>query len=621
MTAATMAMPTLLLWQWLLACLGCVLAGLLVHGLLHLAARAWPALRGQRPVWLAAQAVVAGVALLPLLLPLLPALDRVTVAPTLTIAVPSPLPLALPSPSPSLSAAGRAEAMPAAPFATAGAAVVAGAEAGINVDRIPAIATTGAAGPAATATGGVDVTAPATTNVDTISASGTAASLLAWAPLLWAVIYLAGLAYAVLRLARAWLLWRGLLAGAQRLSRPALGAHGGFDAHQLYDIARHRVTVLETAAAVSPMLLGAWRPVLLLPRHLRDFPVPEQQLIIAHELQHRRARDPLWLGLSALVQTLLWFNPAPRWFGARLAWAVELACDRRVLAGRPAQQRKQYACALLAQWRVQLMAPPASALAFGAADAASAGERIEQLRQARPPALPVAGALTVATVLIGVLAASAVLQPALATATVPVAATAAPATPSPTSATPPTLSNTSNPSNPSNPASQRTEAPAIPIAWQYPLDKMRVSGFFGVMRKVSPRPSVGLDLPAPVGTPVRAAAAGIVLAAGKLDENNGRYGTTVVITSADSSSATGSTEALYAHLDTTAVQPGSHVVVGQVIGTVGLTGFTTGPHLHFQLRQNGVAIDPATMLTGLDRGLDRYATRHALSVRRQQLGY
>lgn len=629
MSALTMATPTLLLWQWLLACFGCVLAGLLVHAALTLATRTWPALRGQRLVWLAAQGVVAAVALLPFL----PALDR-AVVPTLTVAVPAPLAPALPS---SIVHTGT---MPAA------------------VTAPPTIFTATASAVAETRTrvgASADITAatPATaiTTVNPAPFTVTVAALLAWVPLLWAVIYCAGLACAVRRMLRAWRLWRGLLGGARRLSRQALGAHGGFDARQLYDIARHRVTVMETDAAVSPMLVGAWRPVLLLPRHLRDFPVIEQQMVIAHELQHRRARDPWLLGGSALVQTLLWFNPAPRWFGARLAWAVELACDRRVLAGRPPQQRKQYAGALLAQWRAQLLAPPAAALAFGGADAHTVGERIEQLRHAKTPALPAAGAWTVAAMLIGVLTGGALLRPALAVSTLPtlpVSALPAPAGPvaSPTAPVAPTTSVTSGtasslatlttsvtagtpatstspalPTNLSIAAGRVTAstAPAAsvstsaPIAWRNPLDKMRVSGFFGVMRSVSPRPSQGLDLPAPVGTPVRAAAAGTVLAAGKLDENNGRYGTTVLIASGDGNL----TQALYAHLDTTAVQPGAKVAAGQVIGTVGVTGFTTGPHLHFQLRQNGRAIDPATVLAGLDQ----HATRRALAVRRQQLGY
>ncbi|TYQ18766.1 UNVERIFIED_ORG: BlaR1 peptidase M56 [Zoogloea ramigera] len=577
MSALTMATPTLLLWQWLLACFGCVLAGLLVHAALTLATRTWPALHGQRLVWLAAQAVVAAVTLLPFL----PALDRAAM-PTLIVAVPAPLAPALPS---SIVRTGTTPAAVTAPptIFTATASAVAETR-----TRVGASADITAATPAT-----------AITTVNPAPFTVTVAALLAWVPLLWAAIYCAGLACAVRRMLRAWRLWRGLLGGARRLSRQALGAHGGFDARQLYDIARHRVTVMETDAAVSPMLVGAWRPVLLLPRHLRDFPVIEQQMVIAHELQHRRARDPWLLGGSALVQTLLWFNPAPRWFGARLAWAVELACDRRVLAGRPPQQRKQYAGALLAQWRAQLLAPPAAALAFGGADAHTVGERIEQLRHARAPALPAAGAWTVAVMLIGVLTGGALLRPALAVGTVP--ALAADTSPVPAG---PVVAPT---------APAASASTSAPIAWHNPLDKMRVSGFFGVMRSVSPRPSQGLDLPAPVGTPVRAAAAGTVLAAGKLDENNGRYGTTVLIASGDGNL----TQALYAHLDTTAVQPGAKVAAGQVIGTVGVTGFTTGPHLHFQLRQNGRAIDPATVLAGLDQ----HATRRALAVRRQQLGY
>ena len=581
-----MATPTLLLWQWLLACFGCVLAGLLVHAALTLAARAWPALRGQRLVWLAAQAVVAAVTLLPFL----PALDR-AMAPTLTVVVPAPLAPALRSSTVGTGAMPAAVNAPPAAF-TAPIGVVADT-------RIRA-------GASADTTVATPAPATATATVNTAPFTITAAALLAWVPLLWAVIYCAGLACAVRRLVRAWRLWRGLLGGARRLSRQALGAHGGFDARQLYDIARHRVTVMETDAAVSPMLVGAWRPVLLLPRHLRDFPVIEQQMVIAHELQHRRARDPWLLGVSALVQTLLWFNPAPRWFGARLAWAVELACDRRVLAGRPPQQRKQYAGALLAQWRAQLLAPPATALAFGGADAHTVGERIEQLRHAKTPALPAAGAWTVAAMLIGVLTGGALLRPALAVSTLPLLAAGTLPVPAGSAGQATAAAVAAAPA-----ASASTSAP---IAWHNPLDKMRVSGFFGVMRSVSPRPNQGLDLPAPVGTPVRAAAAGTVLAAGKLDENNGRYGTTIVIASGDGNEAT---QALYAHLDTTAVQPGAKVAAGQVIGTVGVTGFSTGPHLHFQLRQNGRAIDPATVLAGLDQ----HATGRALAVRRQQLGY
>jgi murein DD-endopeptidase MepM/ murein hydrolase activator NlpD len=52
----------------------------------------------------------------------------------------------------------------------------------------------------------------------------------------------------------------------------------------------------------------------------------------------------------------------------------------------------------------------------------------------------------------------------------------------------------------------------------------------------------------------------------------------------------------YAHLDTIAVEAGQCVGSGAIIGTVGSTGNSTGPHLHFELRLRGAAIDP---LSGL----------------------
>jgi len=52
----------------------------------------------------------------------------------------------------------------------------------------------------------------------------------------------------------------------------------------------------------------------------------------------------------------------------------------------------------------------------------------------------------------------------------------------------------------------------------------------------------------------------------------------------------------YAHLSTISVRPGQCVVAGTPIGTVGSTGNSTGPHLHFELRLNGAPIDP---LSGL----------------------
>jgi murein DD-endopeptidase MepM/ murein hydrolase activator NlpD len=54
----------------------------------------------------------------------------------------------------------------------------------------------------------------------------------------------------------------------------------------------------------------------------------------------------------------------------------------------------------------------------------------------------------------------------------------------------------------------------------------------------------------------------------------------------------GGLASLYGHLDTVVITPGAYVLAGQVIGTVGSTGNATGPHLHFEIRRDGIAEDP-----------------------------
>jgi murein DD-endopeptidase MepM/ murein hydrolase activator NlpD len=101
----------------------------------------------------------------------------------------------------------------------------------------------------------------------------------------------------------------------------------------------------------------------------------------------------------------------------------------------------------------------------------------------------------------------------------------------------------------------------------------------------------GTDLAAPMGTPVLAAYAGQVAIA---DFLNG-YGLTVTL-----SHNKGTQETLYAHLSEIFVQPGELVKQGEVIGRVGSTGNSTGPHLHFEFRQltpdGWVALDAGEQL-------------------------
>ena len=109
-------------------------------------------------------------------------------------------------------------------------------------------------------------------------------------------------------------------------------------------------------------------------------------------------------------------------------------------------------------------------------------------------------------------------------------------------------------------------------------------------------PHIGIDIAEDMLAPIVAANDGIVLVADYVVPGNrhASYGMIVVIAHNQTE------ETLYAHLDDwtspPAVSPGQFVSRGQVIGYVGLTGWTTGPHLHFEYRVNGVAQNPRQVL-------------------------
>lgn len=123
----------------------------------------------------------------------------------------------------------------------------------------------------------------------------------------------------------------------------------------------------------------------------------------------------------------------------------------------------------------------------------------------------------------------------------------------------------------------------------FPLDRrytrFRVSSTFGMrMHPVKGRRLFhqGVDLAAPYGTPVYSAGNGRVAEA----RYSRSYGWFVHVRHAEGYST------LYAHMSGLHVKAGTHVRIGQHIGNVGHTGVATGNHLHFELRKDGVLLDP-----------------------------
>jgi murein DD-endopeptidase MepM/ murein hydrolase activator NlpD len=92
----------------------------------------------------------------------------------------------------------------------------------------------------------------------------------------------------------------------------------------------------------------------------------------------------------------------------------------------------------------------------------------------------------------------------------------------------------------------------------------------------------GVDIGAASGTPIKAAADGIIIHAARW----GGYGNCIIIDHGQG------TATLYAHCSRLAASRGQAVNQGQVIGYVGSTGLSTGPHLHFEVRRNGTPVNP-----------------------------
>jgi murein DD-endopeptidase MepM/ murein hydrolase activator NlpD len=95
----------------------------------------------------------------------------------------------------------------------------------------------------------------------------------------------------------------------------------------------------------------------------------------------------------------------------------------------------------------------------------------------------------------------------------------------------------------------------------------------------------GLDLAATYGSPIAAAADGRVVSAGW----HGGYGQLVAVIHG------GGIETLYGHMSRIAARPGELVRQGQVIGYVGSTGLSTGPHLHYEVLKNGRPVNPLSV--------------------------
>ena len=125
----------------------------------------------------------------------------------------------------------------------------------------------------------------------------------------------------------------------------------------------------------------------------------------------------------------------------------------------------------------------------------------------------------------------------------------------------------------------------VPSLWPLEVEGYVTRGNADSSDYSSPHP--GLDVAVPVGTPIRAAGGGTVVEVG----DDARYGRFVRLEHRDGY------ETLYGHASQILVKQGDKIPSGRTIALSGNTGLSTAPHLHFEVRQGGAAVDPMLLIT------------------------
>ena len=328
------------------------------------------------------------------------------------------------------------------------------------------------------------------------------------------------------------------------------------------------------ACVAVPFTLGVVRPRIYMPDHVQG---AARQAVLLHEQTHIRRHDTLTKPLFYAVACLHWFNPLA-WLAFReLSHNMEAACDEAAVRGRSLPERSAY-CASLLQFATQGRAVPGS-LSFGAGGVKA---RIVHLLHYRRLG---AGALALCVAVVGLCATACMVRPQVDAAPEPQTEAAEIQTPE---AAEIQTSETAAPASSPAPAVNAASTAVLPNLhdaansprFLCPVQYESVIRFMGNGHR-------GDDLRADAGTEIHAAADGVVVVA----QEHYSWGNFVEIDhGTDADGLRWAT--LYAHMQSYTVQEGQTVHAGDVIGYVGSTGNSTGPHCHFEMYVGGVLLQP-----------------------------
>ncbi|MCI8388741.1 MAG: peptidoglycan DD-metalloendopeptidase family protein [Clostridiales bacterium] len=341
----------------------------------------------------------------------------------------------------------------------------------------------------------------------------------------------------------------------------------------------NRKVQLKTADVASPLTVGLFKPVIILPTEYTELDGEALDCILAHELIHIRRYDVVCKRLFCFAACLHWFNPLV-WVMLDLASRdIELACDESVL--RQIEDRRDvYALCLIEaeEMRMPLVE------SFGGS---AISERIKCIMNAKK--FTAAGSAVIALLLAGT---SMMFVRAVPAEDINSAGAPDVSTPTKTVAVEWKKEDSTITEPPGTEVPEIHESDEIKTAelvFTFPLaasvSDIVISNDYGERMNPLSKKVIfhdGIDIPQERGTDILAAAGGIVEKA-EYNASNGNY---VIIDHCNG------VKTIYMHCSELVVKEGDSVAAGQVIAKVGATGMATGNHLHFGVMKDGEYVDP-----------------------------
>jgi len=327
----------------------------------------------------------------------------------------------------------------------------------------------------------------------------------------------------------------------------------GLTQQQAQRISAYNIRVYVSKNRISPFVFGLFNTYLVLPQNFFELSDNQQLLLLEHELNHVKRRDPQAVLIMQMLASIFWFNPFLRFVESRYTQVMELECDKQVIVSHPTQ-KLAYAQTLIAslkKWHACEHAALVSHFTDQKLKKAFFEQRIKRTMTVAPSSfLHHRQKWLMLFISLMLIPLSVLAKPFVSIELVSV----------------------------------------DDEEWQVPVTNARLSSDFGHINTFrSKHPHKGMDFAAPIGTLIRASAGGKVIIADNSSLHR-NYGKVILIEHSNG------LQSLYAHMDSYEVSVGDYVSGGQAIGKVGETGRVTGPHLHFEVIRQGERIDPKAFI-------------------------